>query len=363
MPLEHYIRRAMPFHLIPDLPAKIFPESSWIQPPTLRRGVKNRVIVYSGCFNPPHIGHKQVLTHAFFRSAYPDVVAAIVLPAGSQSVENKMAYYKRRARESGDQQTGQAGSGLENAVFRLSERAKLWKDDLLHPWCWIFEYEEEFTDVFSTLENDAHEDGFRVDFVMIGGTDHVNDAGGCAFWACGTQKVIIGNFFRPAPFIEGIDRVKNLDACLPWERCEESPEQTLLKRVDEGDLGMVEVLLLLYPDEKQHVDEITQKAEQQSAAAIKGPFREILERRLAQSGTSWICESKELIGPEMQFLPISGTMDKPSGIDISSTAVRKAIAGTTLDKAISMLQGVVLNADLLMEMLNERISNNHGEQE
>lgn len=71
-----------------DFPQDILLPSA--NPPMLRKGVVNHVLVYRGSFNPPHVGHKTLLAHAFFRSSYENMVGAIIVPSSDEHLEVKM---------------------------------------------------------------------------------------------------------------------------------------------------------------------------------------------------------------------------------------------------------------------------------
>lgn len=94
----------------------IFTVSKAFPAPKLRKGVKNTILIFPGSFNPPHMGHKLLLTHAFFRSNLENVVAAFIVPSPDKAIRDK---YK-----------------LEKHALKLSfeERTKLWGEEMLTPW-------------------------------------------------------------------------------------------------------------------------------------------------------------------------------------------------------------------------------------
>src|SRR5271155_2549789 len=57
--------------------------------PLLSKDRVNRVLVYPGAFNPPHVGHLGVLRHAFESSPDLNVVAGIVLPVAVEHIKAK----------------------------------------------------------------------------------------------------------------------------------------------------------------------------------------------------------------------------------------------------------------------------------
>jgi hypothetical protein len=87
--LERYMRIAM-VQVCGRAPSEIFKRSAALPPPTLRKDVVNTIITFGGAFNPPHIGHKLLLTHTFFRSSFPNAVAAIIMPDTTANVAKKL---------------------------------------------------------------------------------------------------------------------------------------------------------------------------------------------------------------------------------------------------------------------------------
>lgn len=59
-------------------------------PPRLRSDRMNRIIVYAGCFNPPHVGHQALLTYVFNHCKDINVVAAVIIPADDDAVKEKL---------------------------------------------------------------------------------------------------------------------------------------------------------------------------------------------------------------------------------------------------------------------------------
>jgi hypothetical protein len=49
--------------------------------PCLRRGKPNRILVHADCFNPPHLGHLELLLHIFLRTD-EKTIAAMIVPLG-----------------------------------------------------------------------------------------------------------------------------------------------------------------------------------------------------------------------------------------------------------------------------------------
>src|SRR5271167_970439 len=57
--------------------------------PLLSKDRANRVLIYPGSFNPPHIGHLSVLRHAFESSPDLNIVAGIVVPVAVELIEKE----------------------------------------------------------------------------------------------------------------------------------------------------------------------------------------------------------------------------------------------------------------------------------
>jgi hypothetical protein len=64
-PLAHYILLAEQVCFKSAAPArrKVFCDNPHGQAPTLRDDGENRIMIYPGCFNPPHVGHTGLLWH------------------------------------------------------------------------------------------------------------------------------------------------------------------------------------------------------------------------------------------------------------------------------------------------------------
>jgi hypothetical protein len=70
-PLEYYIQKAEGWCFNKQISGDVAP--------VLRQGGKNRILVLAGCFNPPHMGHLELLVHIFLR-ADSSTVTALLFP-------------------------------------------------------------------------------------------------------------------------------------------------------------------------------------------------------------------------------------------------------------------------------------------
>ncbi|KAK1599318.1 uncharacterized protein LY79DRAFT_683322 [Colletotrichum navitas] len=125
--------------------------------PLLKKGQKNRVLVYAGCFNPPHLGHYNILRRAFEGSRDINVIAAIILPLDDNSLEAKC---KRKG---------------QSLVLSKSERAHLWRSDArFMPEWWVHSSSTDRWDrLRRRLEKAVEVDGFEIQFTAVLGPDYV----------------------------------------------------------------------------------------------------------------------------------------------------------------------------------------------
>jgi hypothetical protein len=189
------------------------------------------VLVFPGAFDPPHIGHKLLLAHAFFRSTYPNVIAAIIKATDKHGLECIEPFATR-----------------DTYSREYNQRARLWQHLYFHgAKYWKAKYCKEFEEVFSHTVVTGF-NGYDVEFVFVGGSEYMSHETGCNFWkGKDMEKTIVGDFFRPGPHI-GEDRVpKKLEACTEWKR-DASADENLLQRIDQKEWWYVDsVLQLLYP--------------------------------------------------------------------------------------------------------------------
>ncbi|ORY01430.1 hypothetical protein BCR34DRAFT_433731, partial [Clohesyomyces aquaticus] len=152
--------------------------------PTLCKGKSNRVLLFSGQFNPPHIGHKLLLSHGFFRSAYSNIIAAFVLPMQNRALRAKLALEK------------------DPLILTREQRTQLWDEELLNPWNWVFSRRKKrFRKFWDELVACTRKDGFHLEPVLLCGPDYISMNKGCKAWRWGYEKVIVAEILRPPDFI------------------------------------------------------------------------------------------------------------------------------------------------------------------
>jgi cytidyltransferase-like protein len=166
--------------------------------PLLQRNRINRILLYPGCFNPPHNGHLALLTRAFATGQDVNIVAAIILPLDDDAVNAKC-----RA----------LGSGL---VFTKEERVRLWRGYVPHDWYWIYDQDLRQWSSFRRLLTDIiTQDGFDIDFAVLAGPDHIKQGSlPCTPWDC--DEIIVSDVGRAADFVT-TSSILQLKDCETWE--------------------------------------------------------------------------------------------------------------------------------------------------
>jgi hypothetical protein len=194
--LEEYILLAERDHI--TRPAKrycdgrpftqVFSRAPRSKPVMLRKDQLNRIIIYTGCFNPPHRGHRELLCHTYF-NADSKAIAAMIVPVGNG-------------------QNGKAFIGSGNNAFQLTRKqsTQLWQDELLGRWSWVYPGRlDQIRDFKYRLCNIAAEDGYHIEFLALGGCDHVTVDGGSVINGWGKENAVTSDITRPASFLVGPD--------------------------------------------------------------------------------------------------------------------------------------------------------------
>ncbi|KAI1384025.1 uncharacterized protein F4822DRAFT_433975 [Hypoxylon trugodes] len=164
-----------------------------IRGPRLRKGRMNRVLLYNGCFNPPHHGHLAHLIHAYRYAG------------GFDSLGDSGSGHSTAAKNNDDGGgDGSSGSRSEDAVIGAiilvapdvylsykfpthkknlhlpeNQRIELWETALSHPqvnareWCAVIP-ESDWMTVESELEDLCAGDGVQVEYVRLAGGDKVS---------------------------------------------------------------------------------------------------------------------------------------------------------------------------------------------
>jgi hypothetical protein len=173
------------------------------RPPCLKYGCINRILVYPGCFNPPHRGHFELLCHGFKSGHDMNIIAAIILP-----LDDKVLVKKLNSRDQ------------ENLlIFKKNERVRLWQGYVPSDWYWTYDRSvSEWYGFQKRLTQAAAKDGFDVRWAVLCGPDYVTVNGVPPIPAWGCKDIIVSNAGRPANFVSPtMNSLKTLKGCQAWE--------------------------------------------------------------------------------------------------------------------------------------------------
>lgn len=160
--------------------------------PQLEQNRKNRIIIYPGCFNPPHRNHQALLNRAFSCTQDIHVIAAIVLPLTNDTKSHM------------------------TIKFTKAEKARLWTGDYApHDWLWVYQKSHSEWDEFRTsLARAITTDGFKLQFILLTGSDHVRRDSFPDTWDC--ENVVVGDVGRKADFVRADGSLARVDGCGSW---------------------------------------------------------------------------------------------------------------------------------------------------
>jgi hypothetical protein len=200
--LEPYIRRAEELQSIkPVNDASIFSQA--FTAPCLHSGKPNRILVFLGCFTPPHLGHLELLAHTFLRTDGNTIAAMFIVFGDGVSYKlNGMVKGKR---------------------FKLTraERIALLHDEVLERFSWVYrgadhETVEQFQRDMTKL---AKNDGYRLEFTGLDGSDHWDLDTGHYGLRWGTGSSITTDITRPSVLTcDGQDMPPRLEGCGEWKK-------------------------------------------------------------------------------------------------------------------------------------------------
>jgi hypothetical protein len=318
-------------HVYGRAPSEIFKRSAALPPPTLRKDVVNTIIAFGGAFNPPHVGHKLLLTHTFFRSSFPNAVAAIIIP-------DTMANVARKLRRLGEP---------EHLALKVSECAMLWHDDLLAPWIYVDQNEGTPFNLFEDfLKREALKDGFRLQFVPLLGVNHLEEFPYYQNVGEFHQNTIYCDSLKPLACQTVSGAPMQLLGYGLWEKI--SSHERLLQRIDAGELSAMTALKLLYPPQAAI-------AEREEHALI------VLKVFLQERGSSWLCRNnRDLFNNTIRLVPSRSALHAQGMPDLSSTLIREIMRtvpdGQELkNRAIVSLRDKALNPAMLLTMLRRNV--------
>lgn len=170
--------------------------------PLLSKDRVNRVLIYPGSFNPPHVGHLGVLRHAFESSPDLNIVAGIVLPVAVEHIEEKNYRSGRRL------------------VLSREQRSELWKRDARFP-AWAFAPSHKLAVGFEEkIAKAAKKDGYEILYIRLGGPDTWDFSWPLRHTDTSCIEHLISDAARSAPFL-GPDGVpQSMRGYTTWQRLE-----------------------------------------------------------------------------------------------------------------------------------------------
>ncbi|KAI4864960.1 hypothetical protein F4820DRAFT_422202 [Hypoxylon rubiginosum] len=222
--LDKYIEAAYDPYEKPSSRRPIFNQAAGHFRPQLEQRLMNRIILYTGCFNPPHRGHQEMLNRVFSCTRDINVIAAIVKPIGGQSKEY-----------------------TDDVSFTRDQKIQLWTGNQgPHDWLWVYDRSSDEWEIFrDRLTRAIRRDGFHLEFVWLGGPDHVKtDDVSKEVWGC--EDIIVSDVGRMADFVRPNGKLIRLTTCTPWKPVSIDRKKMVRKSTDTAEwiLGSLSFTML-----------------------------------------------------------------------------------------------------------------------
>jgi hypothetical protein len=153
-----------------------------------------RVLIYVGCFNPPHISHLNLLLHVYNHARCLNIVHAIIVPLSEAScmLKNPPKY------------------------FTFDERKEFWEGDPEFPsWANVISRSELDAYRMNAKQNIPQLGNDEVRFITLLGPDHVS-IGLPAPQGRDTEEVITSDQIRPADFDSTTNEHGTFSDCSSW---------------------------------------------------------------------------------------------------------------------------------------------------
>ncbi|CAO2649922.1 Nn.00g012140.m01.CDS01 [Neocucurbitaria sp. VM-36] len=333
--LEEYIIRAEK-NVLGNTSArsKIFRSAPGSRAPMLRKGVPNRVIIFAGCFNPPHKAHFELLCHAFLRTDRRTIAAMIL------SIDDRRLKGKRFTEVA-----------CQSLVLGKAQRMSLWDDEVLGRFTWSWPGLEKDVDAFiSKIQELGRRDGFELSFTALMGSDHIGYLEtGSEGW--GTGSVISSDITRPVYFMaDGTGRPATVSgsgwnewrAILQPKRKSLGPDEPHCRN---QPCWACWKLFQVYP-------ECFNGDFEDGPNRLAGDATGILRRCHDGKGTIWMTSRRYKGQFQYKWFLLSGRQypTNESRLDISSTGIRKILGTTSDDEVYDKLKDIALNPGELVTM-------------
>jgi hypothetical protein len=184
-------------------------EANKCKVPLLSKDKVNRVMIFYGAFNPPHVGHLGVLCHAFQSSPDLNIVAGLVYPVDVDIIEMKNYNSNRRLVLSGEQ------------------RSELWERDVRFP-TWAFVARRRRYDSTEDFEMEiasaAKEDGYEILYIRVMGPDSWDIDNPARYLDSRYSEYLITDAARRASFVTPNDAPQPMKGYGSWRRLGPDPE-------------------------------------------------------------------------------------------------------------------------------------------
>ncbi|KAI4918970.1 hypothetical protein J4E85_009760 [Alternaria conjuncta] len=173
--------------------------------PELQRGRENRIVIYPGCFNPPHAGHAALLWHTYLNTD-ANTIAVMIFALSDDCLDFK------------DHVTDNKGKAF---ILSHYQRRELWKDEVLGRFAWVFpEDDDDRLDMFmATVKRLAKLGGFKVSFPTLYGGDHITQKSMAnGLWGWDGRTCVSSDVTRPMDFVpEDGSGLLQLEECEKWK--------------------------------------------------------------------------------------------------------------------------------------------------
>ncbi|KAI1390716.1 uncharacterized protein F4822DRAFT_162037 [Hypoxylon trugodes] len=300
----------------------IFDQAANHSRPELRQRRMNRILVYAGCFNPPHVAHQRLLEHALQCREDLNIIAAIVLPFDDKKVRSKY----RRKKDIG-------------VVFTKSQRAKLWQGDpRLHDFVWVYDRSMEEWYMFQgRLRRAVERDGFSLEFVSLFGSDGVRHGKPSARMSYGCKQMIISDAGRKAKFITEEGELLRLIRCDPWMTVSADKRHAIWRVIDRKASVDNALSFKGSSAKPEYYDDLFEETELDFIDKLEGVA--ICNR--TDFPDEWIC-----------FIP-AGVEGSESQREINSTRIRHIIKTYPIKQLHKRLEGKALSPRKLFEFVQD----------
>jgi hypothetical protein len=211
------------FHKHDSRKAGVDSEANKCKVPLLSKDKVNRVMVYYGAFNPPHVGHLGVLCHAFQSSSDLNIVAGVVRPLSVYQIREKNYYSNRRL------------------VLSQEQRLELWERDVRFP-MWAFAPREygTFEDLGTKIARAAKKDGYEIRYIRVLGPDNWNINDPRRHKYTRYSEYLITDAAREASFVTPNGVPQQMEDYTSWQRL--GPDPKLRVQLLQQTRPVVEVL-------------------------------------------------------------------------------------------------------------------------